>query len=631
MTSSGQRAADSGSVHLAEAPGDSERVFRDLFENSPDAIFVEDPDGNVLDVNPAACRLHGVDRETLIGRNVLDLVPPDRTDEVSRDFARLAAGGLDHVESYSWTEDGRAVPVELRVSRFNYAGSPALLLHVRDVTDRKRAEAALRESETRFRQVAENALEWIWEVDTEGLYTYASPTAETILGYKNEEIVGKKHFYDLFHPEDREQTKKTAFGVFAEKRPFREFVNRNVHKDGQTVWLSTSGVPILDEEGDLVGYRGADTDITDHKRAEEALRQSEKTFRDLFENSPDGIFIEDPDGNVLDVNPAACRLHGMDRETLIGKNVLELVPPHKREEVTRDFPKLVTGEWDHVEGYSWTEDGRAIPVELRVSRFQYAGQPALLLHVRDISELRQAEEKLRRRSAELAHMARVHDLGEMATTLAHEINQPLHAISNYANGIVRRLEKGTSNADELIDAMSEVLSEAKRAADIIAHLRRLLGKRDPRPSTVDVNDVIQELLRLMDSEARRREVAVQVDLADNLPNVFVDRIQIEQVVLNLVRNAFDAMSDVPQDQRKLTITTSLSEGIALEIAVRDAGKGLSPDIADWVFDPFFTTKTDGLGMGLAICRSIIEAHEGRICVEPNTPQGTTFRITLPVS
>jgi PAS domain S-box-containing protein len=362
----------------------------------------------------------------------------------------------------------------------------------------------------------------------------------------------------------------------------------------------------------------------------EAPHKNESVFRDLFQNSPDAIFIEDPDGNVLDVNPAACRLHGMDRETLIGKNVLDLVPPDRREEVARDFPKLVNGELDHVEGHSLTEDGRAIPVELRVSRFQYAGQPALLLHVRDISELKQAEEKLRQRSAELAHMARVHDLGEMATTLAHEINQPLHAIMNYGNGIVRRLEEGASNASELIHATGELLLEAKRASNIIAHLRRLLGNREPRRSTVDVNDIIQELVRLTDAEAERRGIAVHLELADDLPKVVVDRIQIEQVVLNLVRNAFDAMSDIPKIQRRLTITTSVAEGQAIEIAVHDEGTGLSPDLADCVFDPFFTTKADGLGMGLAISRSIVEAHGGRIWASPIARKGATFRLTLPV-
>jgi PAS domain S-box-containing protein len=154
-----------------------------------------------------------------------------------------------------------------------------------DITERKRAEKALRESEERFQQVVENAQEWIWEVDAHGLYTYASPIVERILGYKPEDVVGKKHFYDLFHPEDREEPKKAAFEVFAQKQSFREFINRNVRKDGETVWLSTSGVPMLDEEGNLLGYRGADIDITERKRAEEALFQQTREVAVLEERS----------------------------------------------------------------------------------------------------------------------------------------------------------------------------------------------------------------------------------------------------------------------------------------------------------------------------------------------------------
>jgi len=362
----------------------------------------------------------------------------------------------------------------------------------------------------------------------------------------------------------------------------------------------------------------------------EGLRDSERTFRDLFENSPDAIFVEDPDGNVLNVNPAACRLHGMDRQTLIGKNVLELVPPDRREEVARDYPKVVKGELDYVEGHSWTQDGRSIPVELRVSHFSYAGAPALLLHVRDITERKDAECQLRQREAELAHMARVHDLGQMAAILAHEINQPLYAITNYVNGMIRRLKKGMADREQFDKVLKETLSEAERAAGIIAHLRRLLDKREPRLSTVNVNEVIQDLLRLTEAEARRRGVAVHLELAHDLPHVIVDQIQFEQVVLNLLRNGFDAMSGARNSRKSLAITTSLLDGESIEIAVQDTGNGLSPDVADKVFEPFFTTKPEGLGMGLAISRSIVESHGGRIRVTPNPTQGTTFRFTLPV-
>lgn len=366
-----------------------------------------------------------------------------------------------------------------------------------------------------------------------------------------------------------------------------------------------------------------------HAHVAEGLRDREEIFRDLFENSPDAIFVEDTDGNVLDVNPAACRLHGMDRRTLLGKNVLELVPPDRREEVARDYPKVVKGELDYVEGHSWTQDGHSVPVELRVSHFSYAGAPALLLHVRDITERKRVEGQLRQREAELAHMARVHDLGQMAAILAHEINQPLYAITNYVNGMIRRLKNGMGDRDQFDKVLNETLSEAQRAAGIIAHLRRLLGKREPRLSTADLNEIIHDLLRLTEAEARCRGVAVHLELAHDLPHVIVDQIQFQQVVLNLLRNGFDAMSGLGNRRRSLTITTSLLDGDSIEIAVRDTGHGLSPDVADKVFEPFFTTKPEGLGMGLAISRSIVESHGGQIRAVPNPTQGTTFRFTVP--
>ena len=291
---------------------------------------------------------------------------------------------------------------------------------------------------------------------------------------------------------------------------------------------------------------------------------------------------------------------------------------------------LLKGERDRAEGYSWTKDGCTIPVEIRVNRFQFAGGPALLLHVRDISELKRAQEDLRRRETELARMARVHDLGEIAATLAHEINQPLYAISNYASGMLKRLEKGTAELDVFTCILNEMLYEADRASGIVCHVRRLIGKRKSQLSMADINVLVQDLIALTSAEARHSEATVHVELADDLPNVLVDAVQIEQVIMSLLRNALDAMSETPSDQKSVTIATSVPNSEAVEISVRDAGTGLSPEIADRMLDPFFSSKPEGLGMGLAISRSIVEAHGGRIWFTPNTPQGTTLHFTLPI-
>ncbi len=245
-------------------------VARDaVIEGMSDGVIVLDAQHRIVDLNPAAQRVIGHSASEVIGQPA----------------AQVLSGRPDLVERYRDVTEAREEIVlgeseaqryfDLRISPLHNrrSGLTGRLVVFRDITERKRAEDALRESEERFQQVAENAQEWIWEVDTNGLYTYASPVVEKILGYRSEEVIGKKHFYDLFHPEDREELKKAAFVVFAKKQPFREFMNQNVHKNGKAVWLSTSGVPILDEGGNLLGYRGSDTDITERKQAEEVIKR----------------------------------------------------------------------------------------------------------------------------------------------------------------------------------------------------------------------------------------------------------------------------------------------------------------------------------------------------------------------
>ena len=209
-----------------------------------------------------------------------------------------------------------------------------------DMTEWKKIEEALEKSEERFRQVAENSQGWVWEVDNKGLYTYSNSMVEKILGYKPEEIVGKKHFYDLFHPEDLKTLKKAAFGVFSKKQSFREFINRNIHKNGKIKWLSTSGVPILDDNGNLLGYRGADTDITEQKKLEEALRESEFRFKMYFENVPLCYQSLDEGGYILNVNKKWSDMIGYSRMEIIGRHFTEFLTRDLERHFDKNFELL---------------------------------------------------------------------------------------------------------------------------------------------------------------------------------------------------------------------------------------------------------------------------------------------------
>ena len=398
------------------------------------------------------------------------------------------------------------------------------------------------------------------------------------------------------------------------------------------------------------------------------LRKSEEKFRILFENSPDAIFVEDLHGRVLDVNAAACSLHNMNREELIGRTVLELVPPTERSAVAQDFPKLATEELNDFEGFSWTSDDHAIPVEIRHSSVDYTGTPALLLHVRDISKRKQAEEALqstlesverrirertlelsqannklqleiteRKRAqeqssqhlAELAHVARVSTMGEMVAGLSHELNQPLTAMSNYANAAEQLLTTNPTN-EQARELLSRITEQACRAGEIIRRLRSLTGKTQPHRSSTDIKDLIREVTALFKSQWSNMSEEVELHLDDDLPLVVVDRVQIQQVILNLLNNAWEATSDLNGRRRTITLEAMLLDDSTIEVAVIDNGEGLPWGESSRVFDAFYTTKDSGMGMGLAISRSIVEAHGGSMSVESVPHQPTRFHFTLPV-
>jgi diguanylate cyclase (GGDEF)-like protein/PAS domain S-box-containing protein len=266
----------------------------------------------------------------------------------------------------------------------------------KNITEHKQAEDELRENERRFRDVTENALEWIWEVDASGKYTYVSPVCKKIIGYKPEELL-EKHFYDLSVPKEREQLKKTAFEVFANKQPFREFINQNIHKSGKLVWLSTSGVPILDKNGNLLGYRGADMDITKRKQAEEDARKSQQEFAGVFHSNPDALVYLDGKSNIININPRFTELFGYALEEVKGRNINEgfIHPPGKIEEGSNlDKTALSKGHFNY-ETIRKKKDGTCFPVSISGSSIVIDGKlKGIISTYVDITERKNMEQEL---------------------------------------------------------------------------------------------------------------------------------------------------------------------------------------------------------------------------------------------
>ena len=478
-----------------------------MFDSTDDFIWSVDPHrGGLLTFNKGLrdyfFRERGI--EICVGMTPEEMLPPEYAAQWHAFYSRALREG-SFVTEYVVVAQTHALLLSLNVLKQDDKVF-GISVFGKDITERKRTEAALHESEERFRQVAENVADFIWEVDAEGLYQYTSPSVEKILGYRPEELVGKVHFYDLFAPEVRAELKAAALGVFATKQVFRAFPNPNARKDGKVVHLETSGAPVLDAAGKLLGYRGADTDVTEQKRAD-----------------------------------------------------LEA-------------------------------------------------------------------DRLRR---DLAHISRVTMLGELTASLAHELNQPLTAIVSNAYAGERYLASPAPPLEELREILVDVAADAQRAGEVIRRLRGLLKKDTAHFLPLDLNELIREVVTLTQTDALIRHQPIALALAPDLPPVQGDRVQLQQVLLNLVLNGMEAMEPQPPAERQLRIQT-LRAGPAVRVGVVDQGPGILPEKLETVFDAFFTTKAHGMGMGLAISRSIVEAHGGRIWAENNPERSATFWFSLPV-
>lgn len=650
-----------------------ESWFRAIFENAPQCLMILSPDGKLLDINPMGRDIFEVTAsDQLVGHVVSDwLATPSRfqfnkTVEEVRDGATRSWQAQIQGEdpSRGWLE-GQMVPLRDANSEVI-----RLLAAAQDVTARRKADS-LREGEQQvLEEIASGhelprvlrtvikmlemqlpgALCSILLLDGEPArltVEAASPMPDEIHQRLSQVpvLVGSPSFADAVASGRRRIVVDIAVDPswrelrrLTDRYQLRSCWSQPVHSFHRDVLIlgvlsifflwprspSTDDLQLLETAAYLVG-------IALHRaRAEQELRDSEQRFRTLFEHSPDAIIVESMTGLVLDVNPAACELHGLSREQLMGKHVLDLVPPHARDDVRRDFPQLASGELRQLEGFSWHAERGEVPISLHVSKTEYASQPALLFHVRDISERKRAEDKAREAESQLAHVGRLSLMGELMAGISHEINQPLFAIANFAKACETTLaDDKLEQIDKLREWTHKIGQQATRAGEIIRRMRDFSRKSTPHRSTVDVADMIHEAVELMAAETKSQHINLTCDIQPPHLLVLADRIQIEQTLVNLLRNAYRAMAENAVGDRHVAIRTQLADGM-LTVSVRDHGHGFKGVTPEEIFNPFFTTKPDGLGLGLTISRSIIAAHRGKLWAEQNADRGATFLFTLPV-
>jgi PAS domain S-box-containing protein len=680
--------------HTEEELRASEARYRTFVDHATDAFMLHAEDGTVIDVNPQACDNLGYSRDELIGMTPMEFDPNVSNNLLENINEQLNRGEIVTFESRHRRKDGSKFPVEVRVRPFWHGGRRLNISVVRDISDRKRAEEAVGRSERELRELIETIPAMAFVIGRDGSSEFVSRQWIEFSGMSAEQNTGENWAATL-HPDDREEHIAKWRAALASGQPFE---NEARHRDaqGNYRWLLVRAVPSRDDKGVIVKWYGALTDIEDRKSGEALLAGERRLFemiatdvalKEIFNQlcliiqqqrpgTHASVLMLTREGHHLTVVAGPTLPEGWSEQmeklpvgpcagscgTAAYRGRLVIVSDIATDPLW-EVPEHRAAALSHGLRASWSNPVLCSNGKVAGTFCIYYREPRnptaqdlelieLATHVARVAiERDQQEISLREAQNELAHVSRVTTLGGFAASIAHEVNQPLAGILTNANAALRWLAGNSPNLAEAQQAIGRIIRDGNRAGDVVSRMRALFKKAPTAKEPLDINLVILEVLTLSQPELQKNRVSLRTEFAVDLPTVLGDKIQLQQVILNLVANAIEAMSGVTENQRELyvssqKITESHSEpgqetidaqapgeqGLtSLLIAVRDAGPGLDSTEMKHVFETFYTTKSHGMGMGLAISRSIIEAHNGRLWVTANAPRGAVFQFKLPCS
>jgi PAS domain S-box-containing protein len=492
---------------------------------------------------------------------------------------------------------------------------------------RRRAERTLAESEARFRIAADEAPILIWMSGLDKLCTFFNKAWLEFTGRTLEREMGNG-WAEGVHPDDLQGCLKIYFEAIDNRQPFlMEYRLRRF--DGEYRWMIDTGRPRYDALGNIVGYIGSCADITERKRADEK-------FRLAVEASLSAIVMVSDQGRIVLVNSLTERTFGYARADLLGQPAETLLPERYRAEHPGNGSRVFAVAKPPAMGLSQEliarrKDGSEFPVEIALHAIQVEEGMFVLAAITDLTERRRAELEMQRQRQELAYVSRVSLLGELSASIAHELNQPLTATLANAQAAQRFLAGGQPNLGEIREILADIVSVTNRAREVIQHVRALLKKGEQEFSEVNLDEVILAVVTFLRSDIAARSGRVELELAPDLPLVRGDPIQLQQVLVNLVLNAFDAMQGVLSPKCRAIISAKPASPNGVHVSVRDFGVGIPPDKLEIIFQSFYTTKSKGMGMGLSVTRSMVEAHGGKVWAENHGEGGAVFHVTLPAA
>ena len=609
----------------------SEEQFRTVAEKSPNMIFINKK-GKIVYVNTKCEELMGYKRSEFYSPDFsfFTLIAPDSIETVELNFRKHMSG--EQVDPYEYAivnKEGKRIEAIIATKLIDYEGEKAILGIVTDISERKRMEKAIRESEDRFKALTESTSDWIWEVSHDGIYTYVSPKVKDLLGYEPEEVIGKTPF-DFMPPDEAERAAEYFKRKVEFKSSFKGFENTNIHKNGRHVTLETGGVPVFDEDGNIRGFRGIDRDITERKQAEKELRESEEKYRMLAETASESIITCDLTGRIYYINRAGIELSGYPKDEALGKNLSEILPADQIPMLTERIKKRIAGDKEtrFLESALINKAGKRVQVELSSSPIVENDKVVgTLIVARDITERKTLE-------VQLQQIQKMESIAILAGGIAHQFNNALSLIT----GNLDLLTMDYPNDESINNYVEQMRYSTHRITQLTSQLLAYARGGKYQVKIVALSDFVRDTLPLI-GHTIKPSVYTETDLSRNILNVKADLTQMQMVLSAILSNASEAIegegriritckNKMIQDERAKDFP-GLKPGPYVNLEIEDDGKGMDEETKSRIFEPFFTTKFQGRGLGLAAAYGIIKNHDGWISVDSELGKGTTVRIFLP--
>lgn len=630
-----------------EALNESVDFTKSLIQSMDSGFSVLDLDGVATDANPAMCEMTGFSKEELIGRSAPHPYwPPEEYPAIYAALEETMTGQNSDFELIFMRKNGERFPVTVSAFAVEDRNGKAMgfAAIVVDITERRMSEQILRESEQRYRQLHESMMDGFAMGDLEGRLTEWNDEFQKMVGYTDEQLAGM-HYQDLT-PAKWHLMEAAVLEEQVLPRGYSDcFEKEYVRADGKVFPVELRICLIRDDDGNPRAFWAIVRDISERKQNEQLLRnwnqslerrvaertadlyESDARFRLLVGASNEGIVIS-KDGIVLDGNPQFGKIYQCDTARLIGRPVSELIAPESRALVAS---RLASEDETTYEFIGLLEDGTRMPLEAHGRTMTWQGVERRVTNIRDLTAEKEAKARLEAQKAKLDKALRLAIISEVCAGIIHQIGQPLSAVGVNVAAASARLNAPDAQARESLETIRAIEDDVKRMRDLVNHLRALAHPDRPERKPVDFNAMVSAWLAAVRSDARSQHLEFNVKLASGLPSLQGDAVQLGQVVTNLVQNALEASAECPLERRVVGISTREIPGSGIELTVRDEGTGMNPGALNQLFSPFFSTKPGGMGIGLRLCLTIVEAHGGSI-EGFNNPEGPgmTFRVLFPL-